>query len=289
MWPQISLPSPSLIHYHFQTLGLEAHPCEKKSQSRHGTLGIWVWYGAQKECSKTARWRNETKRGSKDLDVPIERTLRNLKQQPILLRWECRALGGHRAGVQAPRSHKRWFPGLVGKHWCWLRDHRSQLTWIIMALHPLVLRLQWPWDQVFLKLHFCVCLLLQRLHKALFLLPVSWMLAGITGDTQTPVSGGEDTRPDVTFVATSNPATCSCPPPSWSLLAFLSRQRSSWTPDSNPFQLYGMERWLRMSLPELSRNQVLWSSLWQLSQSRASWAQYTPRTEGQSPVLLFSN
>ena len=120
-------------------------------------------------------------------------------------------------------------------------------------------------------------------------LAISWMLAGITGDTQTPVSGGEDTRPDVTFVATSNPATCSCPPPSWSLLAFLSRQRSSWTPDSNPFQLYGMERWLRMSLPELSRNQVLQSSLWQLSQSRASRAQYTPRTEGQSPVLLFSN
>ena len=141
----------------------------------------------------------------------------------------------------------------------------------------------------FVKFHFCVCLLLQGLHKALFLLPASWMLAGITGDTQTPVSGGEDTRPDVTFVATSNPATCSCPPPSWSLLAFLSRQRSSWTPDSNPFQLYGMERWLRMSLPELSRNQVLQSSLWQLSQSRASWAQYTPRTEGQSPVLLFSN
>lgn len=94
----------------------------------------------------------------------------------------------------------------------------------------------------FVKFHFCVCLLLQGLHKALFLLPASWMLAGITGDTQTPVSGGEDTRPDVTFVATSNPATCSCPPPSWSLLAFLSRQRSSWTPDSNPFQLYGMER-----------------------------------------------
>lgn len=141
----------------------------------------------------------------------------------------------------------------------------------------------------FVKFHFCVCLLLQGLHKALFLLPASWMLAGITGDSQTPVSGGEDTRPDVTFVATSNPATCSCPPPSWSLLAFLSRQRSSWTPDSNPFQLYGMERWLRMSLPELSRNQVLRSSLWQLSQRRASWAQYTPRTEGQSPVLLFSN
>ena len=94
----------------------------------------------------------------------------------------------------------------------------------------------------FVKFHFCVCLLLQGLHKALFLLPASWMLAGITGDTQTPVSGGEDTRPDVTFVATSIPATCSCPPPSWSLLAFLSRQRSSWTPDSNPFQLYGMER-----------------------------------------------
>lgn len=73
----------------------------------------------------------------------------------------------------------------------------------------------------FVKFHFCVCLLLQGLHKALFLLPVSWTLAGITGDTQTPVSGGEDTRPDVTFVATSNPATCSCPPPSWSLLAFL--------------------------------------------------------------------
>ena len=122
----------------------------------------------------------------------------------------------------------------------------------------------------FVKFHFCVCLLLQGLHKAFFLLP-------------------EDTRPDVTFVATSIPATCSCPPPSWSLLAFLSRQRSSWTPDSKPFQLYGMERWLRMSLPELSRNQVLQSSLWQLSQSRASWAQYTPRPEGQSPVLLFSN
>ena len=147
MWPQIPLPSPSLIHYNFQTLGLEAHPWEKKPQSRHGTLGIWVWYGEQKECSKTASWRNETKWGSKDLDVPIERTLRNLKQQPILLRWECGALGGQGAGVQAPRSHKRWFPGLVGKHWCWLRDHRSQLTWIIMALHPLVLRLQWPWDQ----------------------------------------------------------------------------------------------------------------------------------------------
>jgi hypothetical protein len=73
----------------------------------------------------------------------------------------------------------------------------------------------------FVKFHFCVCLLLQGLHKALFLLPASWMLAGITGDSQTPVSGGEDTRPDVTFVATSNPATCSCPPPSWSLLAFL--------------------------------------------------------------------
>ena len=73
----------------------------------------------------------------------------------------------------------------------------------------------------FVKFHFCVCLLLQGLHKALFLLPASWMLAGITGDTQTPVSGGEDTRQDVTFVATSNPATCSCPPPSWSLLAFL--------------------------------------------------------------------
>ena len=54
----------------------------------------------------------------------------------------------------------------------------------------------------FVKFHFCVCLLLQGLHKAFFLLP-------------------EDTRPDVTFVATSNPATCSCPPPSWSLLAFL--------------------------------------------------------------------
>ena len=116
----------------------------------------------------------------------------------------------------------------------------------------------------FVKFHFCVCLLLQGLHKALFLLPASWMLAGITGDTQTPVSGGEDTRPDVTFVATSNPATRSGPPPSWSLLAFLSRQRSSWTPDSNPFQLYGMERCLRMPLPELSRNQVLRSSLWHL-------------------------
>ena len=244
----------------------------KKSQSRHGTLGIRVWYGAQKECSKTASWRNETKWGSKDLDVPIERTLRNLKQQPILLRWACGALGGQGAGVQIPRSHKRWFPGLVGKHWCWLRDHRSQLTWIIMALHPKPK----PGPQTpvalgssfFVKFHFCVCLLLQGLHKALFLLPVSWMLVGITGDTQTPVSGGEDTRPDVTFVATSNPATCSCPSPSWSLLTFLSRQRSSWTPDSNPFQLYGMERWLRMSLPELSRNQVLRSFLWQLSQSR---------------------
>ena len=272
MWPQIPLPSPSLIHYNFQTLGLEAHPCEKKSQSRHGTFRIWVWYGAQKERSKTASWRYETKRGSKDFDVLIERTLRNLKQQPILLRWEDGALGGQGAGVQAPWSHKRWFPGLVGKHWCWLRDHRSQLTWIIMALHPKPK----PGPQTpvalgssfFVKFHFCVCLLLQGLHKALFLLPVSWMLAGITGDTQTPVSGGEDTRPDVTFVATSNPATCSCPPPSWSLLAFLSRQRSSWTPDSNPFQLYGMERWLRMSLPELSRNQVLRSFLWQLSQSR---------------------
>ena len=147
MWPQIPLPSPSLIHYHFQTQGLEAHPCEKKPQSRHGTFRIWVWYGEQKECSKTASWRNETKWGSKDLDVPIERTLRNLKQQPICLRWECRALGGQGAGVQAPRSHKRWFPGLVGKHWCCLRNHRSLLTWIIMALHPLVLRLQWPWDQ----------------------------------------------------------------------------------------------------------------------------------------------
>ena len=127
MWPQISLPSPSLIHYHFQTLGLEAHPCEKKSQSRHGTFRIRVWYGVQKERSKTASWRYETKRGSKDFDVLIERTLRNLKQQPILLRWEDGALGG--------------------KHWCCLRNDRSQLTWIIMALHPLVLRLQWPWDQ----------------------------------------------------------------------------------------------------------------------------------------------
>lgn len=147
MWPQISLPSPSLIHYHFQTLGLEAHPCDKKSQSRHGTFRIRVWYGAHKERSKTASWRYETKRGSKDFDVLIERTLRNLKQQPILLRWEDGALGGQGAGVQAPWSHKRWFPGLVGMHWCWLRDHRSQLTWIIMAFHPLVLRLQWPWDQ----------------------------------------------------------------------------------------------------------------------------------------------
>ena len=147
MWPQISLPSPSLIHYHFQTQGLEAHPCEKKSQSRHGTFRIRVWYGAHKERSKRASWRYETKRGSKDFDVLIERTLRNLKQQSIILRWDCGALGGQGAGVQAPRSHKRWFPGLVGKHWCWLRDHRSQLTWIIMAFHPLVLRLQWPWDQ----------------------------------------------------------------------------------------------------------------------------------------------
>ena len=65
----------------------------------------------------------------------------------------------------------------------------------------------------FVKFHFCVCLLLQGLHKALFLLPASWMLSGITGDTQTPVSGGEDTRPDVTFVATSNPATRSFPLP----------------------------------------------------------------------------
>lgn len=87
----------------------------------------------------------------------------------------------------------------------------------------------------FVKFHFCVCILLQGLHKALFLLPASWMLSGITGDTQNPVSGGKDTRPDVTFVATSNPATRSCPPPSWSLLALLSRQRSSWTPDSKPF------------------------------------------------------
>jgi hypothetical protein len=94
----------------------------------------------------------------------------------------------------------------------------------------------------FMKLHFWASLLLQGLHKALFLLPASWMLAEITGDTQTPVSGGQKTGPDVTFMATSNPATRSGPPPSWSLLAFFSRQRSSWTPDSKPFQLYGMER-----------------------------------------------
>lgn len=113
-----------------------------------------------------------TKRGSKDLDVPIERTLRNLKQQPILLRWECGALGGQGAGIQAPWSHKRWFPGLVGKHWCWLRDHRSQLTWIIMALHPKPK----PGPQTpvalgsrfFVKFHFCVFLLLQGLHKDSF-------------------------------------------------------------------------------------------------------------------------
>jgi hypothetical protein len=159
-----------------------------------------------------------------------------------------------------------------------------------MALHTLVVRLQWPWgSSFFLKFHFCVCLLLQDLHKALFLLPASWMLAGITGGTQTLVSGGQETSPDVTYMATSNPATSSSPPPSWSWLAFLSRQRSSWTPDSNPFQHCGIERRLRMSLPELSRNQVLRSSLWQLSQSRAPWARSTPRTEEQYPVLLFSN
>jgi hypothetical protein len=60
----------------------------------------------------------------------------------------------------------------VGKHWCWLRDHRSQLTWIIMALHPKPK----PGPQTpvalgsrfFVKFHFCVFLLLQGLHKDSF-------------------------------------------------------------------------------------------------------------------------
>ena len=74
------------------------------------------------------------------------------------------------------------------------------------------------------------------------------------------------------------------PHPSRPPLACHSRQRRSWTPEGNPLRLYGMERCLRMPLPELSRNQVLCSALWQLILRGLGLS--SPRTEGQTPILL---
>ena len=45
-----------------------------------------------------------------------------------------------------------------------------------------------------------------------------------------------------------------------------------------------MERCLRMPLPELSRNQVLCSALWQLILRGLGLP--SPRTEGQAPILF---
>ena len=74
------------------------------------------------------------------------------------------------------------------------------------------------------------------------------------------------------------------PHPSRPPLACHSRQRRSWTPESQPLRLYGMERFLRLPLPELSRNQVLCSALWQLILRGLGLP--CPRTEGQAPILL---
>ena len=74
------------------------------------------------------------------------------------------------------------------------------------------------------------------------------------------------------------------PHPSRPPLACHSRQRRSWTPEGNPLRLYGMERCLRMPLPELSRNQVLCSALWQLILRGLGLP--CPRTEGQAPILF---
>lgn len=123
------------------------------------------------------------------------------EHQPLVLRWECGALGGQGAGVQAPQNHKGWFRGLVGKQSGWLRDHGGHLTWVLMTGHLLVLRIQWPQRRSsFPKLHVQVLSSPRGCysHTALFLSLASRVVAaaaaaatvGVHSHTQTLGSWG---------------------------------------------------------------------------------------------------
>lgn len=183
MWPQIPLPSPSLIPYNFQTFRLEAHPCEKKTQSRHGTLGIRVWYGEQRSAQKqlAEEMRQNGAQGSRCSYWKNTKEPKTTAYPSKIGVWGSWRSGGRSPGTPESQKMVPWPGGKAlvlvegPQKPTYLEYHGSTSTG---PQTPVTLG-----SSFFLKLHFCVCLLLQGLHKALFLLPVSWMLAEITGDT----------------------------------------------------------------------------------------------------------